>query len=117
MDYTFLERLKTKVIAGAQTSAARIEDAARTGKLHLDLMAARRKLQRAQVELGKEAYRALSAGEEAGLARRPGVPELRGEIEAHKKEIVALEGRLAEAKASRSPGGSAGTNGADKASD
>lgn len=101
MDYTFLERLKTKVIAGAQTSAARIEDAARTGKLHLDLMAARRKLQRAHVELGKEACRALSAGLEAELARHPGVPELRSEIEAHKKEIVALEARLAEGKDGR----------------
>ncbi len=111
MDYTFLERLKTKVIAGAQTSAARIEDAARTGKLHLDLMAARRKLQRAYVELGKEAYRALSTGEEAALSGRSGVTELRGEIEAHKKEIAALETRLAEAKATRR---SAGTD-ADKA--
>ena len=101
MDYTFLERLKTKVIAGAQTSAARIEDAARTGKLHLDLMAARRKLQRAYVELGKEAHRALSEGAEGALAGRAGVTELRSEIESHKKEIVSLEARLAESKDAR----------------
>ena len=101
MDYTFLERLKTKVIAGAQTSAARIEDAARTGKLHLDLMAARRKLQRAYVELGKEAHRALSSGVEAELAKRAGVPELCSEIETLKKEIIALEARLADGKDAR----------------
>jgi hypothetical protein len=98
MDYTFLERLKTKVISGAQTSAARIEDAARTGKLHLDLMAARRKLQRAHTELGQEAYRTLSEGTVDTLAHRPGIPELQIEIGSHMREIGALEARLAEAK-------------------
>jgi hypothetical protein len=98
MDYTFLERLKTKVISGAQTSAARIEDAARTGKLHLDLMAARRKLQRAYTELGREAHRALGEGSMDVFARRPGVAELQIEIGSHKREIDALEARLAEAK-------------------
>jgi hypothetical protein len=98
MDYTFLERLKTKVISGAQTSAAKIEDAARTGKLHLDLMAARRKLQRAHTELGKEADRALGEGTIDAFAHRPGVAELRMELEGHKREIAALEIRLAESK-------------------
>jgi hypothetical protein len=98
MDYTFLERLKSKVISGAQTSAARIEDAARTGKLHLDLMAERRKLQRAYTELGKEAHFALREDATAVFGRRPGVPELQTEIEGHKREIAALEARLAESK-------------------
>jgi hypothetical protein len=109
MDYTFLERLKTKVISGAQTSAARIEDAARTGKLHLDLMAARRKLQRAYTDLGKEAHTALGEGTMDAFARRPGIPELQIEIGLHKREIEALEGRLAEAKDNKAgkPGKSA----------
>lgn len=98
MDYTFLERLKTRVISGAQTSAARIEDAARTGKIHLDLMAARRKLLRAYTELGKEAHRALGEGTVEGFAHRAGVSELQIEIGGHKREIAALEIRLAEAK-------------------
>ncbi len=99
MDYTFLERLKTKVIAGAQTSAARIEDAARTGKIHLDLMAARRKLERAYTALGKEAYLALGEeASEAAFTLRAGVSELRAEISAHVREIAVLEIRLAEAK-------------------
>jgi hypothetical protein len=100
MDYTFLERLKSKVISGAQTSAARIEDAARTGKLHLDLMAERRKLQRAYTELGKEVHLALREDTVAVFGRRPGVPELQTEIEGHKREIAALEARLAESKKS-----------------
>lgn len=98
MDYTFLDRLKTKVLSGAQTSAARIEDAARTGKLHLDLMAARRKLLRAYTELGKEAHRALGEDAMPSFGQRPGVSELQSEIAGHKREIAALEHRLAENK-------------------
>ena len=98
MDYTFLERLKSKVISGAQSSAARIEDAARTGKLHLDLMAERRKIQRAYTELGKEAHLALREDTFAVFNRRPGILELQTEIEGHKREIAALEAKLAESK-------------------
>jgi hypothetical protein len=98
MNYTFLERLKSRVISGAQTSAARIEDAARTGKLHLDLMAARRKLQRAYTELGKEAHHALLEDTVAGFSGRPGVSGLQAEIEGHKSDITVLEARLAESK-------------------
>lgn len=98
MDYTFLERLKSKVISGAQTSAARIEDAARTGKLHLDLMAERRKLGRAYTELGKEAHLALRDDIIAVFNRRPGIQELQTEIEGHKSGIAVLEAKLAESK-------------------
>lgn len=98
MNYTFLERLKSRVLSGAQTSAARIEDAARTGKLHLDLMAARRKLQRAYTELGREAHHALREDAMAGFAGRPEISELQSEIEEHKRDITLLEARLAESK-------------------
>ncbi len=95
MDYSFIDRLKSKVIAGAQSSAAKIEEAARTGKLHLDLMAERRKLLRAFTEVGKEAYAALIEDSVAGLAHRPGVAELESQIARHQKEIVNLEALLA----------------------
>ena len=101
MDYQFLERLKSKVISGAQNSAAKIEEAARTGKLHLDLMAERRKLIRAFTELGQEADAALRENASANLAQRPGVAELRLGIERHQKEIAELEARLAETKKPR----------------
>ena len=101
MDYTFLERLKSKVLAGAKTSATKIEEAARTGKLHLDLMAERRKLQRAFTELGKEAHASLLENSVAGLAGRSGVTELQSEIARHKKEIADLEAKLAEIKPPR----------------
>jgi hypothetical protein len=94
MDYSFLERLKSKVLSGAQTSAVKIEEAARTGKLHLDVMAERRKLLRAFTELGKEAHAALQEGAANALSERPGVGEMRAEIERRKQEIAGLEARL-----------------------
>lgn len=118
MDYTFLERLKIKVIAGAQSSAARIEDAARTGKIHLDLMAARRKLERTYTALGKETHHALSEDSFDGvLALRPGISELRAEISAHMREISALEIRLAEAREAKSREASAPDEPQDTARD
>ncbi len=102
MDYNFLERLKSKVLAGAHSSATKIEDAARTGKLHLDLMAERRKLQRAFTELGKEAHAALEQPDGLqGFAERAGVSELQAEIARRKLEITDLEAKLAESKRPR----------------
>jgi hypothetical protein len=94
MDYTFLERLRSKMLSGAQTSAMKIEEAARTGKLHLDMMAERRKLIRAFAELGKEAHAALQEDAMAGFALRPGVTELQAEILRHKREIAEVEAKL-----------------------
>ena len=101
MDYTFLERLKSRVISGAQSSAARIEEAARTGRLHLDLMAERRKLIRAYTELGKEAYASLQEGSITTFSARTGVAELQSDIERHKAEIISLEAKLAQTKKNR----------------
>ena len=101
MDYTFLERLKSRVISGAQSSAARIEEAARTGRLHLDLMAERRKLIRAYTELGKEAHASLQEGSIATFSTRTDVTELQSEIERHKAEIISLEAKLAQTKKNR----------------
>jgi hypothetical protein len=96
MSDSFLEKLKKTVIAGAHTSATKIEEAARIGKLRLDLMAERRKLNQAYTELGKEAHIALLEGGIEQLAIRPGVGELQHNIERSKKEIFDLETRLAQ---------------------
>lgn len=94
MSDSFLEKLKKSVLAGAHTSAAKIEDAARAGKLHLDLMAERRKLAREFTELGKEAHSALTEESVDRLATRPGVADMQRNIEKFKKSISELEIKL-----------------------
>lgn len=98
MSDSFLDKLKKSVLAGAQTSATKIEDAARTGKLHLDLMAERRKLAREFTELGKEAHLALLEGSVDRFSMRPGVSDMQANIEKFKKSIADLEARLGAAQ-------------------
>jgi hypothetical protein len=98
MTDSFLEKLKKSVLAGAQTSATKIEEAARTGKLHLDLMAERRKLLREFTELGKEAHVALLDGAIERFAMRPGVSDMQRNVEKYKKSIAELEAKLGQAQ-------------------
>jgi hypothetical protein len=98
MSDSFLEKLKKSVLAGAHNSATKIEDAARTGKLHLDLMAERRKLAREFTELGKEAHMALLEESVDRFGMRPGVADMQRNIEKYKKAIADLEAKLGAAQ-------------------
>jgi hypothetical protein len=98
MTGSFLEKLKKSVISGAHTSAVKIEEAARSGKLHLDLMAERRKLSREYTEMGKEAHIALLEDSIGRFGERPGIADMQRNIDKHKKAIADLEARLAEAQ-------------------
>ncbi len=102
MANAFLDKVKRTFIAGAQTSATRIEEAARSGKLHLDLMSERRKLEKEFLELGKEAYMGLLDGGLSDFAERPVVREIKNSIERHKRIIQELEERIALAKKAKS---------------
>lgn len=95
MTESFLEKLKKSVLQGAHSSATKIEEAARTGKLHLDLMAERRKLTREFTELGKESHLALLEESIAQFGARPGVNDMQRNIEKYKKAIAELEAKLA----------------------
>jgi hypothetical protein len=98
MTESFLEKLKKSVLQGAHTSATKIEEAARTGKLHLDLMAERRKLAREYTEIGKEAHLALLEESIAQFASRPGIADMQKNVEKYKKGIAELEAKLASAQ-------------------
>ena len=98
MTDSFLEKLKKSVLAGAQNSATKIEEAARTGKLHLDLMAERRKLAREFTELGKEVHIALLEETVDRFAMRPGVSDMQRNVEKYKRSIADLEAKLGAAQ-------------------
>lgn len=98
MANSLIDRLKKSVISGAQTSAVRLEEAARQGKWHLEIMAEKRKLNREFAELGKEAYMALLEGDTSQLAGRPGIEEIRENIERYKRNVAEIEERIAEAR-------------------
>ena len=98
MTDSFLEKLKKSVLAGAHSSATKIEDAARTGKLHLDLMAERRKLAREFTELGKEVHIALIEETVDRFAMRPGIADMQRNVEKYKKTIADLEAKLGAAQ-------------------
>ncbi len=98
MSDSFLEKLKKSVLAGAHTSATKIEEAARTGKLHLDLMAERRKLTREFTELGKEAHAALVNDSLGEFGLRAQIIEMQKNIARYQKAIGDLETKLAESK-------------------
>lgn len=95
MSDSFLEKLKKSVLAGAQTSATKIEEAARTGKLHLDLMAERRKLIREFTELGKEAHAALVQNRVSEFPSISSVVQMQSNIERYQKNISDLDAKLA----------------------
>ncbi len=85
------DKVKKSVIAGAHTSAQMLEEAARIGKLRLDILAERRKLSRIYLELGKEAHMALLEKNIATLSERPGVMGLSEGVEDCKRRIAELE--------------------------
>lgn len=96
MNGSVIDRLKKAMLRGAQTSATRIEEAARTGKLHLDLMAERRRLARHFHDLGKEAHMALLEGTITSFPARPGISDLQAEIEQARARIADLDSRIAQ---------------------
>lgn len=103
MNETFIERLKKSLLLGAQSSAHKIEEAAKTGKTHLDILAEKRRLGRHYAELGREAHMALLEDAMGGFAQRPGIGRLQTQIEEAKKTILDLETRLAEAPSRNKP--------------
>ncbi len=98
MSGSFLDKLKKSVIAGAQTSAIKIEEAARTAKLHLDIMAEKRRLSQNYTELGKEAHLALLENSIAQFSARPGIDILQNQIEKCKRTILDLEFKVMESQ-------------------
>ena len=96
MDKEFINKIKKKVVAGAQTSKLKIEEAARTGKLHMKIMGEKRKLSKEHYDLGKEAFLAMQESSHAELPARKGVAALVDKIKSCMQNIETLEKQLSE---------------------
>ena len=94
MDKEFFNKITEKVIAGAQTSKLKIEEAARVGKLHIKIMAETRKLSKTHAGLGKETYLAIQKKSISKLTSRPSVKDFLKNIKSSMKKIEALEKEL-----------------------
>jgi hypothetical protein len=87
----FLDKLKKTVIDGATTTAQKVEDAARLGKLHLDVLNERRKMQNAHSELGVLVYKNVESDAWEHLKEQVKFVELVGQISEIEKNIDHLQ--------------------------
>jgi hypothetical protein len=91
MTHNLFSKIKAKMMAGAQSSADKIEEAARTGRLHIGILAERKKLHRFQAELGKAAFTALEVNSPESLKNNEEAHRLIREIKLTSKKIKDLE--------------------------
>lgn len=98
MSQGFLDKLKKSVIAGAATSAAKVEEAAKIGKLHLDLMNEKRKLGTKNSELGVLVYQFALDKKLTSLSEDTEFTTIVGAISEVNTTILELEKNLARVK-------------------
>jgi hypothetical protein len=96
----FFDRIRDVLTQGAAVSTSRIEEAARSGKLQLDIVAEKRKLTTRQSELGALTFRAAEEGQLSGLATQAPFLVALGQVRESHAEIAEMEERLAELHAS-----------------
>ena len=99
MSQGFLDKLKKSVIAGAATSAAKVEEAAKIGKLHLDLMNEKRKLGAQNSTLGALVYQFAIDKKLTSLSEDTAFTTIIGEISELNTTIFELEKNLTKVKA------------------
>ena len=91
-----LGKIKTAVIGGARTSAVKIEEAARTGKLHIRILSEQKNLRQTREKLGVEAFSALKENSIDKFADRPGIKDIIRNIDDITGRITELEEKLTE---------------------
>jgi hypothetical protein len=96
MASNFFDKLKKSIVSGAAHSAAKVEEAARIGKIRLDIMNEKRNLNAKFAELGELAYKAVQQDQWAQVAEEPVFTELLGEISLKQRDINALKSKLTE---------------------
>ena len=94
MSENFFDKLKNGIAKGATQSASAIEEAAKTGKIHLDIINEKRKLATEFEELGQFVYGEIEAIGEEEADENPEMIKRIGKIKLIKDEIASLKGKL-----------------------
>ncbi len=92
----FLKKIKTSIVNSAQTSTFKIEEVARTGKLHINIISERRKLAQARELLGEKAFAAIQDDVLHTLHSQPEMSSLLEKIKTSLCKIDELESILAD---------------------
>lgn len=98
MSETMIDKLKRRVIEGASKTADYVEDRAKLGKLHLDLMSAKRKLNVLQAELGAYVYEHSEGGDLTAFADDHAFAAKLGAITEALKDMEELQEKIQDFK-------------------
>lgn len=101
MSETMIDKLKRRVIEGASKTADYVEDRAKLGKMHLDLMSAKRKLNLLHAELGAYVYEHSEGGDLSAFAQDQAFAAKLGAITEALKDIDDLDDKIQDFKQAR----------------
>jgi len=94
MNKEILSKIKNKIWKGAHISATKIEEAARTGKLQITIIAEKKKLSNLYGEIGKQAYLSIQKNNTAELHNQANVQTNMQKIEVSLGRIKELEKKM-----------------------
>jgi hypothetical protein len=92
------ERVIKNFKQGATASAEKIEFYAKLGKIKIDVISVKRKMDAFFSELGGEAFTYLASHKNTDLGKNPKIKELIKQIKEQEKVLKAMEKRITELK-------------------
>lgn len=95
MSTSFIARVKKTLLDGASTTASKVEEATRVGKIKLDLIAEENRLENRFARLGRKAWEAMQADKLGDLSEDTTIQEISESISATQQRIEDLKTRLA----------------------
>ena len=90
------EKIKRSLKEGATLSMEKIEEYTKIGKLKVEEMAAKRKIERNFVDLGERLYDLLEEGKSSGVADDLAIKKSTENINALKAELVDISAKITE---------------------
>jgi len=88
------KKIKSSVLKGAKTSAFKIEEAAKIGKLHLQIISEKKKLNEVYQKIGQETAMAITDKKLSELESSKSINNNLQKIEEISEVIESIEGKL-----------------------